>query len=249
MILYLAGDSYWRRLSTAIDFKTNRLDSYYYLKKKPDPNIHKYNHFMLDSGAFTYMQNGQKVNWEAYVDEYADYVIHNRIKYFIEMDIDTITSPEHAFKLRQRLEARVGRQSIPCWHYVRGKQAWIDTVKEYDYAAISVSGYTDTSKWIKQHKYQPLHWFLQVARENYCKTHGLGFTQSKLLPQFPFYSVDSSSWCGGNRFGYIVIFKDGRITQHLAPKDGENYRLQCTPAVEHNFYEWIKFQRYAEQYL
>lgn len=247
MILYLAGDSEWQKLAKGIDYKTNRLDSYFYLKLKDDPHIDKYDNFLLDSGAFTYMRNKKlKTDWNQYVEEYAEYIKHRNIKNYIEMDIDSIIGVKDTLKLRSRLESLTGLQSIPCWHFIRGKQAWIDIVKEYSYASISLSGLTDTSKQFIKSGYKYLPWFLEQAKKHDCKVHGLGFTQSAKLPHFRFHSVDSSTWLNGGKYGFINMFDPISGRMRIIQRKG---RLKANEGREHNFKQWILFQRYAEKYL
>ncbi|MCP4763931.1 MAG: hypothetical protein GY870_19320 [archaeon] len=232
-------------LTKKINYDLFVLNSYFYLRKTKSELIKKYSSFLLDSGAFTYMQNGITVDWNKYVDEYAQYIIDNNIKNYIEMDIDVIVGVQEAYKLRQRLEARTQTQSIPCWHKIRGKEAWIEMVKNYNYVSISVSGFTDTSKWIRKHKYKPLYWFLEQARKYNCKVHGLGFTQTELLQKFKFFSVDSTTWLKAARFGELSIFKEKKMMRI----SNKNKKGRSEKIRELNFNEWIKFQKYAKTNL
>ena len=68
------------------------LESFVYVKDWMDPYIKNYWNFMLDSGAFTYM-NGKdtsEINWNNYVDNYADYINEKGIDLFMELDIDNV---------------------------------------------------------------------------------------------------------------------------------------------------------------
>ena len=66
----------------------NILQSFYYVDDFTEniiiPNCKD---FMLDSGAFTFMQSSKKqINWDEYVERYAQFVKKNRIeKYFEEI--------------------------------------------------------------------------------------------------------------------------------------------------------------------
>ena len=59
--------------------------------------------------------------------------------------------------------------------------------------------------------------FLKDASKEKCKVHGLGFTQTKLLKDYPFYSVDSTTWSAGHRFGELHCFNIDTILRFKYP--------------------------------
>lgn len=68
------------------------LQSFYYVDNYVEnviiPNCKD---FILDSGAFTFMQNSKKsVNWDEYVEKYAEFVKKHKVKKYFELDIDSI---------------------------------------------------------------------------------------------------------------------------------------------------------------
>ena len=222
-----------------------RLHSYEYLKKDPAElkEIHRYKDFILDSGIFSFLngKDTKNVNWEKYMQDYADFVRENKIKNYVEMDIESLIGLEETEKLRERLEKRVGWKSIPVWHMNRGYDKWIEICKEYDYVCFGAF----LTDGLKQSKYPMIKKFLDDAKKHNCKVHGLGFTNFKWLPKLKFYSVDSSTWSMGNRFGCIKKFEDGKVKRLKRPigtriADGEKLAY-------HNFIEWIKFQKWAEK--
>ena len=99
------------------------------------------------------------------------------------------------------------------------------------------------TKEIKRSEYGIFHVLLRMARQANCKVHGLGFTNLKCLTDFDFYSVDSTSWLGGNRFGFIYHF-DGRTLQQIKRKD--NQRVKAHPVAHHNFKQWTRYGKYIE---
>lgn len=92
-----------------------------------------------------------------------------------------------------------------------------------------------------------LKWFIDQAHSAGTRIHGLGFTNTTLLPFLKFDSVDSTTWLSGSRFGQIYFFNGKQMVYRNPPKGmrAKNHDL----SNRHNFNEWIKFQRYAEQYL
>ena len=60
----------------------------------------------------------------------------------------------------------------------------------------------------------------------------------------PFDSVDSTSWMSGHRFGMVHSWNGEKIVTEKAP---EGKRANTNKIAKHNFYEWVKFNNYAEQ--
>jgi len=114
-------------------------------------------------------------------------------------------------------------------------------VKAYDYVAIGgiVSGE------IKRSEYKYFPWFIEQAHKHNCKIHGLGFTNTKLLKEYKFDSVDSTAWLAGSFGGNIVRFDAGRIKTVIT--SGGNKKLKHhLLADEHNLKEWVKYVRYMD---
>jgi len=239
MKIHLAGSG-WNYLWVDSDFfKFNRLESFYYIEEEKE-YIHKYDNFLLDSGAFTFMNNAKgNINWDEYIEKYASFINQYNVKYFFELDIDPIVGIKEVERLRYKLEKITNKQSIPVWHKSRGKDYWLRIVKEYSYVAIGGL----VTKEITRSEYKYFPWFLNEAKKQDCKVHALGFTNLEGLKKYPFYSVDSTSWLSGNRFGATYTF-DGKTLKKQDKRQGQ--RVKTHETARHNFYEWIKFCKYAE---
>lgn len=224
-------------------FYFNRLESFYTMIKAEKQYIEKYKSFLLDSGAFTFMSNiKERVNWDEYIIKYANFINEYKIKNFFELDIDSIVGIKEVERLRKMLEKLTNKQCIPVWHKSRGKEYWLKMVKEYNYVAIGGIA----TKEIKQKNYKYFHWFLNEAKKYKCKVHGLGFTNLKGLEEYKFYSVDSTSWLSGNRFGAVYWF-NGRSMNKQSKKQGQ--RVKTNEVSVNNFYQWVKFSQYTERNL
>lgn len=219
------------------------LESFYYFKEWQKELILKSKFFILDSGAFTFMNNFKgKVNWKDYINKYADFVKFNNVKYFFELDIDSLIGYEEVKKLTKYLEDKVGRKCIPVWHKNRGKDEFLKLCKEYNYIAIGGI----VTKEIKPCDYKYLKALVDIAHKHNCKIHGLGFTNLKNLKKIKFDSVDSTSWLSGGRFGQLYLYKNGELKQiSFNNRRIKNYK----DAHKFNLKEWLKFVEYADKNL
>lgn len=225
---------------------TNILQSFYYCNEFSEKEvIPRCERFLLDSGAFTFMNSVKKgnINWKEYIDKYIDFINRNNIKYFFELDIDVIVGYENVKKIRKYIEEKTNKKCIPVWHKSRGKEEYLKMCDEYDYVAIGGI----VSKEITQKEYKYFTWFINEAHKRGAKVHGLGFTNLKGLEKYKFDSVDSTSWVSGNRFGGIYQF-DGKTMVKFDKKEGQRLSDPKRVAV-HNFKEWVKFAKYAENHL
>lgn len=241
LYLALANSAGTSRISSGdLSQKLYVLESFYYVQDWMLPFIENHWNFLLDSGAFTFMQNTKvKLDWDEYTERYANFINKNKIELFFELDIDSIVGIKEVERLRDKLEALTNRKCIPVWHKSRGKEYWINLCKTYDYIAIGgiVGGE------IKKDEYRFFPTLLNIAQEHNTKVHGLGFTNLKGLERYKFYSVDSTAWIYGNRSGFVQWF-DGKTLQKVKAKPGQ--KMKSRETAIHNFNEWVKFQKYAE---
>lgn len=249
MIIYLAGvantrgllDEYLKKKKVDIPI----LGSFHYVNGYHKKIIPYLEHFLLDSGAFTFMnsRHKSKVDWNNYLQKYIDFINEYDIKYFFELDIDVVVGYDRVREMRKILETKTGKRCIPVWHKSRGLEEWYKLTKEYDYVAIG--GFV--IKEIKKTEYKFIPKFLEIAKKNNCKVHGLGFTNFEGLKKCKFYSVDSTTWINGQKFGEVQKF-DGRT---LKKYQGKNQRRlkNVEKAVINNFNEWVKFSEYAKTHL
>lgn len=199
--------------------------------------------FLLDSGAFSFMTGAKAVDWNEYVNRYAEFINRNRVEKFFELDIDSIVGYEEVKRIRAKLEKLTGRQCIPVWHKSRGFEEYKNLCDRYPYIAIGGIAIKDITK----SEYPVFTTLIREAHKRGTKVHGLGFTQLSLLDKYHFDSVDSSAWTAGNRFGYVYHFNGQTMTKTDTPK---GHRLADAKRVAlHNFCEWKKFQEYAEKHF
>lgn len=248
MKIYLAGVAPWKEEGiydeTVAQHHPYILESFYYANADTERLLPYFGDFLLDSGAFTFIQNSKThVDWDAYIERYADFIKKNNVQKYFELDIDSIVGYEKVKEFRKRLERAVGWQSIPVWHKGRGLKEFSRMCDEYPYVAVGGIAI----KEIRQDQYDAFYALIKEAHRKNAKIHGLGFTSIKNIKKYRFDSVDSTAWTTGNRFGYIYKFTGDNIIKIDPPK---GKKLADSKAVAlNNYTEWIKFQKYAEEYL
>lgn len=250
--MYLSGNGAWIYASNGSDLLTPSgskqfcvLESFYYINADDImiPLIPYFKKFMLDSGAFSFMQgNGGKQNFDEYLERYITFINQNKVDLFFELDIDSVVGYEKVKEYRRRLEKGTGKQCIPVWHKSRGKQEFLKMCEQYSYVGLGGIAAKEFTK--EEYKYFP--WFINEAHKRNCRIHGLGFTNTTLLHKYHFDSVDSSSWTTGNRFGAIYKF-DGKKLLRIRKPPGT--RVKHKETAVNNFVEWVKYANWAETHL
>ena len=248
MKVYLAGVAPWRNVGlydpVVRDYNPYILESFFYVDEDTERLLPHFGDFLLDSGAFTFMQGrGGAPDWDEYVERYANFITKNNIKSYFELDIDSVVGYDRVKELRRKLERLTNRPSIPVWHTSRGIDDYRRMCDEYDRVAIGgiVSGE------ITADKYGCFPALIKEAHKRNAKIHGLGFTALQWLEKCHFDSVDSTAWTAGNRFGYLYFF-DGKTMRKKDIPKGHRFKDSRKVALI-NYTEWIKFQRWADTHL
>ncbi len=251
MQIYLAGGgcyvkdkTYWLNQKEEFYKRINILESFYYIEDWQIELIHKFKNFMLDSGAFTFMQNRNiNTNFEEYSKKYADFIKLNNIDLFFEMDIDLIVGYKEVKRLRSLIENRT--QKLPIWVMQQGRtfNDFKDALKKYNYFAIPLSGASAYSKNRKK-MIAEINYLCDIVHKEGKKIHGLGFTKVN-LKDYRFDSVDSTAWTYGNRGKFIYEFNgETMITHSLMYK---NNKIKAKETAIHNFMEWVKWSEHLER--
>lgn len=198
--------------------------------------------FLLDSGAFSFM-SGQECNKKIlseYLDKYIEFINKYNIKYFFELDVDTIFGIEFVEQMRKKLEDSTNKKCIPVWHKGRGVEYWKQMCNQYRYIAIGGLVFH-----VKKQEYELIKKMVKYAYYRGVKVHGLGFTKTKELDKYKFYSVDSTSWKMSAIRGQHFQFFDGQQIIQRPLKQG-NKKADLNKMVAHNYEEWVKYQKYMD---
>ena len=250
MKIYLAGGML--QLIRSINFDKEKcpvylLQTFYDMKRMQSCDVLRMidscKDFLLDSGAFTFMNSGKKVHWKTYVDEYIEFINKYDVQQFFELDLYTLPDVgiDKTIKMRKYIEHHTDKKSIPVFHACMGLDMYRELCQEYDYIGIGASGLTEECRWVKNTKL--LKQMVKIANSYGTKVHGLGYTRLGNInkTEIPFYSVDSSSWIG-SRFNTRYDIRNGVLVHSDATKQGE--RLKDWKQLDlHNLRVWRKVQQ------
>lgn len=207
MILYFAGTEVrvYAELLKASGVQSI-LQSAFYLNYRHQPNELGFENYVLDSGGFTARKQGAQID----VKDYADFLNQHQIK--TAFNLDTLDVEETLFN-QQYLEDNSKSYIIPVYHYsdfVSEKyRSLIDTyVEKYPY--ISLGGTAEGSTAITKNKLRFFDYCFLRTRDK-VRVHGLAVTAQRLMMRYPWYSVDSTSWLSGERYGQWRDFTQGKM--------------------------------------
>ena len=175
MIIYLAGPHAVLKTKRHLFDDVHVLESILYLNNTIKEKIVNkcFRSFMLDSGAFTYMQGTSLPDWNTFVDRYVGVINELDIDLFFEMDIDSLVGYPKVKQIRKRIEQGTGKQCIPVWHFSRGEDELINLCNEYDYIALGGIAMMR----LNDKKLKIIKKVIRTAHEHGSKIHGLGFTR------------------------------------------------------------------------
>lgn len=148
-----------------------------------------------DSGAFSAMTQGGHIA----LDAYAAWLLRYRHHFTVYANLDVIRHPALTWKNQQALEQQYGLTPLPVFH-VATPWDWLEQyLDRYAYIALGVAG----------HPYKSyMGWLVECFQRAKGRAvyHGFGITAWTPWRSFPWYSVDSSSWGQGFRYGSVPLF-------------------------------------------
>ena len=237
MILYFAGaepDRYKHLLKQA-GVKNILLSFFYHNDNKGDKMataLEMFDNVFLDSGGFTARNKGAEIK----ISDYKDYLlkVKNKEKFhYANLDLKTY---EETIDNQRYLEKH-GLKPIPVYHFSeynsKNREVLLDYIKKYDYIAV---GGVVGAKLNSIQKVNYLNYVFKHTRDK-IKIHGFGITDIKLLKQYPFYSVDSTSWQQRMRFGMSKVQPNHRI------RIAENKTFHYLDNVKKEIKYWLDLEK------
>lgn len=216
------------RLFERADVK-NILISYHYIRKDPaftkdilEMVRARGGLFMTDSGAFSFLNDKnfdpQAFDWVGYLHEYVDWLEANKEYIFsaCNLDVDYYVGHDEVVRWNKKFFEPLGKDInvIYVSHPNATGKGELDVLKEYckqyDYVAVN-------ERMAKQASA-----IYQMAKQTKTAIHGLAWTKPTILKDFPFFSVDSSSWVNYQKYGATPVWDGRNFTQY--DKDNKDIR-------------------------
>lgn len=235
-IMFFSASSYKDALCLLENGIYDILTSYHYINKNRKgfedhilPEIKKHNGtFMTDSGAFTFfakptpeMYNAEY--WDDYIVGYCDFLKENAeyiycaanmdIDVFVGQDVVDMWNKKYFEPLHSYIRMiyiihgdRINIRSDDPYAFKRFK----DYASKYKYIGLGSAMFVKNVRLDNK--------FYQLAKQFNVHVHGFGWTSIPSLKEFPFFSVDSTTWLGGVRYGTTYKY-DGANSMVLDHKN------------------------------
>jgi hypothetical protein len=157
---------------------------------------------MGDSGAFSALSVGAPISYQ----QYTDWVRRWRSVLFSYPALDVIGNPEATWTGYRRMR-RDGLAPLPVYHY-GSPMSWLRRYLDAGEKYIALGGLVgksgpDVKRWLVA--------CFQAAQPYGAVYHGFGRTRMDDLRDFPWYSVDSSSFAAPARYGRVHLFDGHRF--------------------------------------
>lgn len=178
------------------DQKLNILVSYEYQNDKILDILVKHQdqlNIIIDSGAFSAFTKKKTISLDAY-NKFI-FNLKKRIKSFNFIQLDVVFNPEMT-KLNLIKQQDAGLD--PCPVYTRGEKP------ERFFELIEQGHYVFVGGVQRGENYKGFAKFL-LEKSKGKKVHYLAFTKLNFIQKYSPYSVDSSTWCAGSRFGLLKM--------------------------------------------
>jgi len=156
--------------------------------------INNYESVFLDSGAFS-MKNKEPQN----INEYCEFIKNTGIEIYSVLDV--IGSAQKTYENQVYMEKN-GLFPIPCYHLgtdIEYLYKYLD--KKYNY--ISIGGMVHNANLDAGLRYI---WAIIYKERPNIKVHGFGLTSIQRMGCYPWFSIDSSTYLAGVRYGKLELF-------------------------------------------
>jgi hypothetical protein len=154
-----------------------------------------------DSGAHSARTQGVDLR----VDEYAAWVKRWGRHLDVVSNLDVIGAPANTWRNQRILEEVHGLKVLPVFHTGEPWE-WLERYIDAGHTYIALGKLLGNSWKILE------PWLAKAFRiaGDRAVFHGFGLNVWQALREYPFYSVDSSSWGQGFRYGQLKMFDRGR---------------------------------------
>lgn len=152
-----------------------------------------------DSGAFSALTQGASID----LDDYIAWVRRWRHRFVLYANLDVVGSPG-VTALNQRRMEEAGLSPVPAFHAGSDFRVLEELCERYP--LVGLGGMVQPTD-----KDAVMRWLVscfKIAARYGAGLHGYGQGTDWILRALPFYSVDTSSWTSGHRWGRVNLWSD-----------------------------------------
>lgn len=217
--IFYSGVEYESYLDILYDLGIrNFLMSYEYLKGKGYSQLKKYPdmHLFIDSGAYTYITNPEFESytveqWEDQIEKYLAWARKHKDSIFAiaDLDLQYLVGNEKVYEWRKKyFEPFMLETGIPvCFIYhEEGLDQWEYMCKRYPYVGISLNVDGNVDEADLRDKFR-------IAEKYNTLIQGMASTRTSMLTEYPFYTVDSTTWNVGLKYGEISVWNETKMSR------------------------------------
>ncbi len=211
MIMYFAGGECHYKSLYDCGVKNILMSAYGLQYKREIQEVNRmFRSVVLDSGGFTARMKGVDIN----VEQYVKYINDNKIELAFNLDtLDEDQTKRNQVILNQETDCYI----IPVYHYSdynnKKYRGLLDEMIEM-YPCISIGGIAGERIGSKKEGFYN-YVFKKIAPVwEKVKIHGLGITGKRVLSEYPFYSVDSTSWLSFEKYGNSKAIKNKMLVKY-----------------------------------
>ena len=211
--------SYWYYKDVDLD----KLFAKYFTPPYPD--------VFADSGAFSAMTQGVEIN----INKYIEWIKRYNFLIGTYSNLDVIKNEKKTLENQKYMENK-GLNPLPCFHVMEDWKYLENYIRDYQYIGLGVAG-----NQAKREKV--MSWLIkcfQIAGQD-AVFHGFGLTSWEVMSQLRWYSVDSSSWGSGFRFGTVPLFDNQRGRFEKAKLGNAAECLRLSRLFEDLGFNWQDF--------
>lgn len=276
-VMFFSASSYMDAIAVLDSGINDILTSYHYIMKREKgftedimPRV-KANGglFMTDSGAFTFFAKPTpemytEAYWEPYIEEYVKFLTDNAHQIYCaaNMDIDIFVGQEIVNRWNKKYFEPL-KDIVQIIYIVHGNKnirrddvyavkRFKEYASKYEYLGLGSSMFKLSTRSDNR--------YYQLAKLCNVRVHGFGWTSIPSLKEFPFFSVDSTTWLGGVRYGttYVYDGANDRVLDHKKKFRRKAMKTLCRDlGINHenlmlekrieinaiNLYGWTGFRR------
>jgi len=211
----------------------------------------------LDSGAFGAFTKGLVID----IQEYISFIKENIHLFSVYANLDIIGSPEGTLE-NQKIMEKAGLSPLPCFHYKEDPSFLEYYIENYDYVALGGMVGKGTSNLVGWLDEMFSEYICDKDGMPRCKVHGYGMTTLSLMFRYPWYSVDSTTWCQWGGYGKLALpqLRNGKpvwdstpymmgVTEPRGHMPRGSHMDAIAPKLREFYLEYIEQQGYSYEEL